>query len=392
VAYPVKASPGYTVVMKVVIEAVQDSPYVTGTDRVAYNVLRELQALDNKNQYLVICSLDYDYIPSSVQAKNFRIIYRRQWKGRIMRRFDMATEPLRDLYYRWVVRPDVHYVIRNLGGPRIKFAPLVMNALDIIPLVYPKQYFGRQADEQRYLDESKRVAGMADRLVAISEQTKRDVVKYLEVPAEKVEVALLAAEPKFRPVKDRETLAAVGKRYKLPRRFALTIGSNEPRKNVRTALKAYQLLPKSVRSEVEMVVLGGAWKHGNGDKLKDLGGVSFTGFVEDDDLPVIYNAAEAFVFLSTYEGFGLPPLEAMACGTPVVSSNATSLPEVTGSAAALVEPDDAEGAARALGRILNDPEEARRLSSAGLARAGQFTWRRTAEKILSVLEEVGSHE
>jgi glycosyltransferase involved in cell wall biosynthesis len=181
-------------------------------------------------------------------------------------------------------------------------------------------------------------------------------------------------------------------RYRLPQRFILYVGTIEPRKNLVTLLEAYAALRAAgLHPDVGLVIAGGTgWLVGSFfDRLRTLGLneiVTLTGFVPDKDLPALYNCAEIFAFPSVFEGFGLPPLEAMACGVPVLSSQASSLPEVVGQAGLLLPPLDAGAWRAALDQVLADPALRADLRQRGLAQAAQFTWDAAARQMLDVYQ------
>jgi glycosyltransferase involved in cell wall biosynthesis len=230
-----------------------------------------------------------------------------------------------------------------------------------------------------------------DAVITISEVAKLDLVRFLHVPAGRVHVVPLAVDPGFRPVAADESARVVA-RYGLAPPFVLYVGALEPRKNVPTLLRAFARL-RSDFPNLRLVLCGGQrWDFGPIPRaiaqlgLADV--VRFTGYVPDADLPALYSAAAVFCFPSLAEGFGLPILEAMACGTPVVCSNASSMPEVAGDAALLVEPTDAEAVAQSIGRVLREPDLAAALRQRGLDRAAQFSWELTAERTLAVYRAV----
>jgi glycosyltransferase involved in cell wall biosynthesis len=205
--------------------------------------------------------------------------------------------------------------------------------------------------------------------------------------------------PRFRPAGP-EALAAVRQKYDLPERFILYVGTIEPRKNLTALLEAYAALMERLSvcdlrpalSDVRLVIVGkkGWLYEGFFRRLHELGledRVLFTGYVPDEDLPAIYSAADLFVFPSLYEGFGLPVLEAMACGTPVIASNASSLPEVAGEAGIMIAPHDVRGLAEAMERLLMDKQLRAELRARGLERAKQFTWERAAAMTLEVYQD-----
>jgi glycosyltransferase involved in cell wall biosynthesis len=227
----------------------------------------------------------------------------------------------------------------------------------------------------------------ADRVIAVSEQTRRDIAEMFG-RREGVEVVHHGVASAFRPLAA-EDLAEVRSRYSLPDRFILFVGTIEPRKNLETLLEAWAQVPRR-----PALVVAGGWGWGYAEvrarmeRLSD--GVRLLDAVEPRDLPGLYNLAACFAHPAWYEGFGLTPLEAMSCGTPVVCSNSSSLPEVVGDAALLVAPDDVDGWRRALERVLGEPELGTDLRRRGLLRAAEFSWERAAERTWGVIEKAAS--
>ncbi len=233
----------------------------------------------------------------------------------------------------------------------------------------------------------------AARVLTISESSRRDIIRYYRLPAAKVVTVPLAAEESFRPVRDPAQLAAVRARYGLPERFVLAVGNLQPRKNLARLIDAIAALRAARGDDCRLVLVGQPfWRHSELDQavaahgLRDV--VIATGYVPAEDLPAIYSAATVFAYPSLYEGFGLPPLEAMACGTPVVVGDTSSLPEVVGDAALLVDPRDTGAIAAAIARLLDDPALRERLRQAGFARAAMFSWRETARRTVEVYDTV----
>jgi glycosyltransferase involved in cell wall biosynthesis len=216
----------------------------------------------------------------------------------------------------------------------------------------------------------------ADAVITISECSRNDIAHYLPVPKEKIFVIPISNSPAYRPL-PAEAVQPVLAKLTIPMPYILYVGSLEPRKNLLRLLQAYaQLRQQDTRWHLVIVGARNFWKNApvveTVEELALKPWVHFTGFVEEEDLPALYNGADLFAFPSLYEGFGLPPLEAMACGTPVVTSNSSSLPEVVGDAAIMVDPYDVDAIAGAMARVLNDPALAADLRQRGLARAGQF--------------------
>jgi len=231
----------------------------------------------------------------------------------------------------------------------------------------------------------------ADAVIAISECTKRDAMRLYGLDDAKTKVIYVGVNPRFCAASP-EAISVVRQKYGLPGSFILSVGTIEPRKNLTTLLEAYQAL-RSQAPNFKLVIVGkkGWLYQGFFKRLRELGlegEVVFPGFVPDEDLPALYRAAELFVFPSLYEGFGLPPLEAMACGTPVVTSDVSSLPEIVGDAAITIDPHNAQELAGAILHILGDPGLRVRLQNKGLARAKMFSWEDTAKRTLQIYEEV----
>ena len=227
----------------------------------------------------------------------------------------------------------------------------------------------------------------ANLVLADSQSTKRDVVELLGVPEGKVRVVPAGVEARFRPVEDEEELRRVAERYGLVRPFILSLSTLEPRKNFTGLIEAYARLIGERKIPHKLVIAGGkGWLYEEifaaAQRPGLEGRVIFPGFVDDEDLPALYSLADLFAFPSLYEGFGLPPLEAMACGVPVITSNLSSLPEIVGRAGIMLEPDDTEGLAEAMGEALQDEALRRRMIAEGLEQAKKFTWEEAAEKLL----------
>ncbi len=232
----------------------------------------------------------------------------------------------------------------------------------------------------------------ADAVIAVSECTKRDTVRLYGVPEERIHVIYEGVDPRFRPARDHAVLQQVRGRYHLPQEYILYVGTIEPRKNLTRLLEAYHALRQEGFPHKLVFVGAKGWLYQPVfDRMRELGledDVILPGYITDEDLPAIYAGASLFVFPSLYEGFGLPPLEALACGVPAVVSDASSLPEVVGDAALKVPPEDTAALAHAMERVLSDAELAQRLAAAGPDRAGLFTWEKAAEETVALYHRV----
>jgi glycosyltransferase involved in cell wall biosynthesis len=231
----------------------------------------------------------------------------------------------------------------------------------------------------------------ADLVLADSSSTRSDVIELLGVSPDRVRVIYPGVDACFRRVQDTAVLADVRQRYRLPERFVLSVGTLQPRKNLTRLIEAYA--QARLDADVKLVIAGGTgWMYEDifrrMEELRLQGAVYFPGYVADEDLPALYTLADLFVFPSLYEGFGLPPLEAMACGTPVVTSNVSSLPEVVGDAALMVDPRDVEALGKAMVQVLGKPSLRIAMVKRGLAQAQGFTWSRAAKELVRLYHEV----
>lgn len=286
---------------------------------------------------------------------------------------------------------DVYHGVLNVV-PLACPVPSVVTIHDLSAFLFPQTF---RRVNRMYTRWAIRVAARRARyLLAVSEFTKREIVRWLHVPPERIVVTPNAADARFAPP-DPATLTAFRRRVGLPDRFVLFLGTLEPRKNLPLLLEAYAQIARDIDAPL---IIGGArgWLYepilaraeqlGLGDRLH------FAGYIDPADQALWYAAATIFVFPSLYEGFGMPPLEAMACGTPVIVSNSSSLPEVVGAtadapeqaAALIVPPTDAEALADAMLRLLSDEELRAELRTRGLMRARCFSWFTTAERTLAV--------
>lgn len=235
-------------------------------------------------------------------------------------------------------------------------------------------------------------ARQADALIAISENTRQDAIRLLEIPSQKIFTTSLGVSSEFRPLSDTALLEATRRKYRLPENFILYVGIVEPRKNLPLLLKAYKNLVDRGKDDPLVIVGRFGWMveavFQQIEQMDLKARVHFAGYVPAQDLPIVYNLANVFVYPSLYEGFGLPPLEAMACGTPVVTTAVSSMPEHVGEAGLLVPPQDELALAEAIFAVLDDQELHDRLAKKGPEQAARFTWKRTAQETLKVYRQV----
>lgn len=287
-------------------------------------------------------------------------------------------------------QPDVVH-IPYFSAPTIVGPPLVVTIHDVIPLVLPA-YRGSWS-MRAYLRLLQATIRQATLILTDSEHSKRDITRHLAIDSNRVVVIPLGVGEQYRPISEADDAAAVDdvlERYGIERPYLLNIGGHDQRKNLDELIAAFALALPTLPGDVTLVI-GGRPHTGNRKLYPPLDRalrrhdveerVHFTGFIADEDLPVIYRHAEAFVFPSVYEGFGLDPLEALASGVPVICSNRSSLPEIVGEAGLLVEPE-ARPIAEAMVTVIQDASLRQDLAKRGVEQASAFTWQRTTELTL----------
>lgn len=260
--------------------------------------------------------------------------------------------------------------------------PTVLTFYDVTPLLYPQTVSLKARMFFRIV--ATVALRAANHILTVSEATRADLTRYFSVPPEKISLTPLAADPRFQPQPSVE-IDRIRAKYDLPTRFVLYFGANKPHKNLPALIDAYSML--STRHTPPLII-GGFWDRRYPQPLQRAAqlrigeSVRFLGSVDDADLPALYSAATVFIFPSLYEGFGLPLLEAMSCGTPVACANTSSLPEIAGEAARLFDPHSVVEMMEAMGALLEDDPLRADLSARGLERANQFSWQKTAAKTL----------
>lgn len=280
------------------------------------------------------------------------------------------------------------------AGPRLAGCPLIVTIHDVIPLIFPE--YGNSAGMRLY---TRLVSGVARRAAAVitdSDCSRRDIEGWIGIPSERLHVIPLAADPRFRPLNDPEAEAALRARYDLPGPVIFNVGGLDVRKNLAALVEAFAHALPQLPPETRLVIAGRAHSDNHrrypplAPELRKWGverQVVLTGAISEDEKLAFYNLADLYVYPSLYEGFGLTPLEAMACGTPVISSNRSSLGEVVSHGGLLVEPTPARLAA-AMTAVLSDDRLKRDLSHRAVSQAGTFSWRRTADLTRDVYRAV----
>ncbi len=357
-----------------------------GIGRYVRELVRALLELDRENEYRLFAACPRRVVaPAGRSARFVRLPFDDRW---LVRTWHRARLPLPVELF--TGRIDLFHSPDFTLPPTL---PGTRTVLTVHDLSFVRDPDSAHEQLRAYLNTVVPLSvKRAGHIVADSEATRRDLEDLWQTPPEKVTVVYCGVDARFQPVADSAALAAVRAQYHLGEgRYLLAVGTLHPRKNYDSLIRAFAPLA-SRHADLTLVIAGGhGWRHeetlalpaglGMADRVR------FPGFVRDQDLPALYSGASLLAFPSLYEGFGLPILEAMACGTPVVASDRSSMPEVTGDAGLQVDATDTEAWTAAMDRLLVDSPLAQKLASRGQARAARFTWQAAATLLLGVYRQ-----
>lgn len=367
-----------------------DYPY-SGTWTYTRNLSRELASLDPSSKYTL--ALRRAAGPDLGSALGVRRptwpFPRHESSSDWIERFDKLG--WEQVAWPWTARGSDLMHVMYFAPPALSPSPLVVTVHDVIPL-QPEYSHSRAA--ALYSRMMRFTARRAAAIIAVSNHAKDEIAQALSYPLSRIHVTYEAAEPSLCPVDDDRLLTALRTKYDLPDRFVLYLGGTEKRKNIETLIKAWG---SGTRDDLPLVIVG-QFRSGHDPLFPDIPSlvqrlklesvVKIVPVVSPSDMAALYSAALLFCYPSLYEGFGLPPLEAMACGCPVIASNASSLPEVLGDAAVLLPPTLPDLWLDAIIELANDEGRRRQLSEQGRARAASYSWTETARQTLSVYDQV----
>jgi glycosyltransferase involved in cell wall biosynthesis len=367
--------------LRIAIDARKLRDYGIGT--YIRNLIRHLARIDRTSEYVLIVQ-PADIEIASALGDNFRAVP--DWSRAYSIR-EQLTIPLDLRRERVDLFHAPHYVL-----PPLIPCKSVVTIHDCIHLRFPQYLPNRLA--YVYARSSLWVAThRASRVLTVSETSKRDILRYFRVPERKIDVIYNAIDERLGETPTEEEVARVRERYQLNDPFVLYTGNIKPHKNLERLIEAFNTLRRGGLDQVKLLIIGDeiskyATLRRAVHRYKLHKHVRFFGFVSDKTLASLYRLASVFVFPSLYEGFGLPPLEAMAAGTPVITSNVSSLPEVVGDAAILIDPYDPDSIADAMRRVLTDPALREELRERGLARVHEFSWDRSVGRVREIYGEV----
>ncbi|MCI0495119.1 glycosyltransferase family 4 protein [candidate division KSB1 bacterium] len=377
--------------MNITIDARLALNTMTGIGNYLIHLIEALLSIDAKNKYRILIreSLNQDH-PFN------------QWKQKNLITEKIGVKP---------VRPGQHFLIPmklrsraidvyhypHFDLPMIQRYRSVVTIHDLKYIIAPELFPEFGSLKKAYMNFFYRMScRKAKKIIVVSENTKRDLVRLFHVPPEKVAVIPLASNSNFKPAANKQKIQSKLAKLGLNKKFFLVVGERRPHKNLVRIIEAFQIFKKHGFDDYKLVVIGkkyGSYSEPEQtiEQLKLNEDVIFKGYVPDEELPLYYQSAEALVFASLYEGFGIPILEAMSCETPVITSNVSSLPEVAADAALCVNPVASSAIAEALERLVLQPELKADLITKGLKRAKMYSWERTAEQTLAVYQEVFAH-
>lgn len=382
--------------MKIGIDISQLAYPGTGVATYTQNLVENLLKIDKENEYVLFYS---SLRKHGSQITRFDSVDPRRKSGMTIRNYRIPPILLESLWNRLHLLPietftgklDVFHTSDWLEPP--SRCPKVTTIHDLTVLKYPETFTARGghdivANQKRKLELVKKESKI---IIAVSENTKQDIVDLLKISEERIRVVYEAADEIFGKQEARSKKQEVMKKYGISGKYILAVGTREPRKNLERVIEAYKLL-LSQYPDLSLVIAG---KYGWGDEKLNIKNkqsliprnkkLKILGFVPKEDLVELYAGAEVFVYPSLYEGFGLPVLEAMASGCPVVTSNVSSLPEVAGDAGILVDPNNVEDIAQGIKKALEQREP---LIKKGLVQASKFSWEKTAQETLKIYYEV----
>jgi len=363
----------------------------TGVEEYVLNLLPALFSLDNSIKYKLFYNA-YRKVPLNYSWLNLPNVELCEF--RIPNRLLFATagylnQPKIDKLLNGV---DVYFNPHFFVAPVSKKCRQVMTFHDLSFEHHPQLFGWRKMLWQKFLMNTRQEAQQADKIIAVSESTKQDLVNLYGIEPKKIKVIYSGiSNVILNEAKNPMDNKKIKEKYKLPEKFILYFGTIEPRKNLIGLIKAFELLKKKLVIGHWSLVIAGerGWLYEDvfrtAKESKYHRDIIFTGFVEEEDKPYLYHLAELFVYPSFFEGFGFPPLEAMACGVPTIVSNNSSFPEVVGDAAIMIDPYKIDELAWAMEMALLDKDLRQRLKRKGIAQAQKFSWQKCAKETLEVL-------
>ena len=374
--------------MKIAID-VSQIVYGTGVSNYTANLVRHLLKIDKRNQYILFGTSLRQRNKFYEFKKSLGVYENVTFKFRFLppTLFEILANRVRLLSVENLIGQEVDVFNESDGRkPKVnsKNTKKVSTIHDMTVYLFPSSFDPKITKTQRL--RLAKVKKEVDFVIADSQTTKEDAVKFLEIPEEKVRIVYLGVSEEFRPADD-ERISAVLQKYKIKKPYLLSVSTQEPRKNIQKLIDVYEKI-KQEYPDFSLVLVG---KQGWGEGFRSTEGVIWTGYIPKEDLVAVYSGSRVFVYPSLYEGFGLPILEAMACGVPVVTSNNSSMVEIAKDVAILVDPRSETQLEKAIKMVMNlNLDDYQKMVRASLNCARRFTWAKTAKQTLKIYREAYS--
>lgn len=370
--------------MRIGINALLLKRQKTGTISYIYNLINSLNKIDRKNEYVLFTNQQFQENDLSLQdnflIKKLGLLEQNPYQRIWWEQFHLS-KVLTRLKIDLLHSPSQVTLLNSS-------TKLILTIHELTYLIYPEFLPKHKYLYYRYFVPLS--IYKADKIIAVSDNLKKDILRFFKLPQDKIEVIYCGVNHIFRPIDKNIAKNAIRKRFGITDDYILYVGTIEPKKNLKRLIEAYYQLKKDV-NRYKLVIAGPkGWLYSEIyktiKKLNIANDIIFTGYLHSQGLLFLYNAASVFVYPSFYEGFGLPVVEAMACGIPVITSNTSALPEVAKDAAILINPLDTKDLLESIKAVLDNPVLVKELSIKGLNRARQFSWEETAKKTLNIYE------
>ncbi|MDF2505631.1 glycosyltransferase family 1 protein [Clostridium sp.] len=354
----------------------------TGIGTYTENVLKNLISVDSLNKYVLYWSGE-NYEKFKTNNTTIRMASKRY--HRFFQEYFFPRDIKKD-------NIDIYHISQNgIGLSQNLNCLKIVTIHDLIPYIMPETVGNGYL--LKFLRDMPRIIDESNAIITVSEYSKKDILRFFPINPDKIFVTPLAADSMYKPLDKDQCKKYLSNKYNIKSPYILYLGGFSSRKNVSGLIKAYEKVSNEIKEDIKLVICGS--KKDDVENLMKIKlhskveeNIIFTGFIPNEDLPIFYNSCEVFVYPSLYEGFGLPPLEAMNCGAPVITSNTTSIPEVVADSAILIDPINTDMLADELYKVLTNEVIRKNLSNKGLKRSLEFSWLKTAKNTLKVYENV----
>ncbi len=373
--------------MRIAIDARMSGRGFTGIGRYTTELLNHLARIDSKNEYLVLLRKD-NFAECQIKQPNFK---------KVLADFPHYSLSEQTKFLKFLNKLNLDLVhFPHFNAPIFYRKPFIVTIHDLIHTLYPGKKKSRILHRLFYGLVIRSAVKHARYVIAVSDNTKRDLEKILHTDSAKIGITYEAVDPQYHEILDHQKIVSLKAKYHIVKPFLLYIGNWRYHKNVHGLVAAFNLIKDRYKVDCQLVITG---KMGKPEQAEAEAAIKnspyrrdiiLPGFAPEEELPLFYNAATIFTFPSFYEGFGLPPLEAMACGTPVVSSKVSSMPEVLGDAAIYFDPRDTDKMAEQIVKVFQDTNLQKQMKIKGLEQVRRYSWQRMAKETLAIYQKINS--